>query len=61
MSTLIKILKSRTNWAIAAMFVIGGLNAIVDVVPQEAQLTIMGILAFLGIVFRTNPKQQFDR
>lgn len=57
---MIKILKSRTIWTLAAMFVIGGLNALVPVVPAGLQTFIVFLLAVLASYFHINPTTTYN-
>jgi hypothetical protein len=59
METLFRILKSRTFWTIVAMFIIGGVNAISQLIPENLQALIMGILALLATYFKINPSQKY--
>lgn len=51
------ILKSRTTWTIVAMFVVGGLNAIVPILPPQLQAALEGILAIAAGYFHQNTNQ----
>lgn len=54
------IFKSRTFWTIVAMFIIGGLNAIVPVLPAGMQTVLMGILGVAATYFHVNPTQTYN-
>lgn len=45
------IFKSRTFYTILAMFVIGGLNAIVQILPPDVQTVFMAALSILAAKF----------
>jgi uncharacterized membrane protein len=51
---------SRTFWTIVLMFVIGGLNAITQVLPANVQVAAMGLLSILATYFHVNPSQQYN-
>lgn len=53
------LLKSRTVWTIIFMFLVGGINAIVPILPPDIQSTVMGLLAAAAIYFKTNPSQNY--
>lgn len=55
------ILKSRTFWTILAMFIVGGVNAIVPFMPAEAQTIVMGVLGLLATYFHVNPSQNYNQ
>lgn len=53
------IFKSRTFWTVVAMFFIGGLNAIVQVIPPDFQTVAMAVLGILATYFHVNPTQAY--
>lgn len=53
------IFKSRTFWMAVAMFILGGIQAIADVMPAEIFVLTQAVLAALVGYFRANPKVQF--
>lgn len=53
------IFASRTFWTVVAMFVIGGLNAIVPVIPADLQAVAMAALGILATYFHVNPSQSY--
>lgn len=53
------IFKSRTFWTFVAMFVIGGINAIYDVVPPSLQMVVQFGLAALGSYFHLDTAKKF--
>lgn len=55
------ILKSRTFWTIVAMFLIGGVNAIVQVLPPDIQAAAVAILGIAATYFHVNPSQQYNQ
>ena len=54
-----KIFTSRTNWTIAIMFIVGGVEAISTFIPDGALTLILGILGTLAMVFKMNPSQTY--
>jgi len=56
---MIKALKSRTNWTIAIMFLIGGTEAIAQVIPDSIETVILGALGFAAMYFKMNPSQEY--
>jgi len=54
------IFKSRTFWTIVAMFVVGGGNAIVPVLPAAVQAVALGILGILATYFHVTPSQNYN-
>lgn len=59
METLIKILKSRTTWTIAFMFIVGGVDAVSGVLPDGTKELVLGILSLLAVYFKINPSQKY--
>lgn len=55
------ILKSRTVWTVIAMFVVGGLNAIVPVLPADLQTGLMALLGIAATYFHINPSQNYNQ
>lgn len=53
------IFKSRTFYTVLAMFVVGGLNAIVPVLPADVQAIAMAVLGVAATYFHTNPSQNY--
>ncbi len=53
-------LKSRTFWTIVVMFVVGGGNAIVPVMPADFQAVVMFALSGLATYFHVNPSQNYN-
>lgn len=53
------IFKSRTFWTIIAMFVIGGGNAVIPVIPPGLQAIAMLIFSGMATYFHVNPSQQY--
>lgn len=54
-----KLLKSRTFWTIVVTFVIGGVQAISEFMPNNLYLLITGLLSTLAIYFKINPSQRY--
>lgn len=46
-----KLLKSRTFWTVIAMFLVGGMNAIVPVLSPSLQTIVMAVLTVLASLF----------
>lgn len=57
---MMKVLTSRTFWTVTAMFVIGGVNAILPMIPAGAQTFVMAILAIMAWYFHINPSQTYN-
>ena len=55
------IFKSRTFWTVVAMFVIGGLNAIMNVIPASLQTGLMAVLGIAATYFHINPSQSYNQ
>jgi hypothetical protein len=45
------LLRSRTFWTVVAMFVVGGGNAIVPILPPAFQALVEGLLGILAAYF----------
>lgn len=56
-----KILKSRTLWTVALMFLIGGLQAISSFMPENLYLFINTVLLALAAYFKINPSQTYGK
>jgi len=54
-----KYLKSRTLWTVVLMFIVGGTEALVDVIPAEVHTITMLILGMLATYFKLNPSQDY--
>lgn len=59
MKTIIKALRSRTIWVVVLMFVIGGVNAISDFIPDGVETPLLAVLGFLAVYFKINPSQKY--
>jgi hypothetical protein len=59
LNTLITILKSRNTWTILAMFLIGGVNAVMPLFPVTTAPVVLGLLAILAVYFHINPSQNY--
>lgn len=55
------IFKSRTVWTLVGVFVIGGLNAIVHVLPPDIQALGVALLTSLAAYFHINPSQTYNQ
>ncbi len=58
---ILKIIKSRTNWTIVAMFVIGGVEAISGLIPGALLPYVQGVLGLLAMYFKINPSQDYNK
>lgn len=56
-----KILKSRTTWTIAVMFLVGGIEAIAQFIPDSLETAVLGGLSILAIYFKLNPSQEYGK
>jgi len=54
-----QIISSRTVWTLVVMFLIGGLQAITDYLPQDLYIFITGGLALIAGYFKLNPSQKY--
>lgn len=52
------IFKSRTFWTVVAMFVVGGGNAILPVIPPAAQTILEALLGLLAAYFHNDTGQK---
>lgn len=57
---MMKILKSRTVWAIVAMFVIGGTEAVSGFISPIMLPYVQGALGLLATYFKLNPSQEYN-
>lgn len=60
MQKLTQILKSRTFWTIAILFVINGLNGVHSMIPSTVVPYLDGALALLATYFHVNPSQNYQ-
>ena len=54
------LLKSRTVWTVIFMFLVGGGNALVPVLPASIQATAMAVLSALAMYYHVNPSQTYN-
>lgn len=54
------VIRSRTFWTVVLMFIVGGLNAVLPVIPVGAQVFVQGLLAVLAMYFKFNPSQNYN-
>ena len=54
-----KILTSRTNWTIAVMFLVGGIEAVASFIPNDLETLVLGSLGLLAMYFKLNPSQDY--
>lgn len=59
MNTIMTMLKSRTVWAVAAMFVTGGVGAISSLIPAADMVYVQGVLGLMAVYFKLNPSQKY--
>lgn len=59
MSTLLKLLKSKTVWATLINVAINTLPQVQDLIPPEYQPAATAVLGALAVYGRAKPKQQF--
>lgn len=60
MQKTFSIFYSRTFWTILAMFIVGGGNALVPVLPAAVQTIAMALLGLLATYFHINPQQSYN-
>lgn len=61
MQKTFSIFYSRTIWTLVAIFIVGGGNAIVPVLPPVAQTIIVALLGILAGYFKLNPSQSYNQ
>ena len=61
MDQFLQALKSRTVWTVALMFLIGGTEAIADVLPDTVETFILFVLGTLAAFFKVNPSQDYSK
>ncbi len=54
-----KLLSSRTVWTVAVLFLVGGVEAIGQFIPDSIETTLLGGLALLATYFKLNPSQDY--
>ena len=54
-----KALKSRTNWTVALMFLIGGTEALVGIIPEAYTTPLLFVLGLAAAYFKMNPSQDY--
>ena len=54
-----KLLRSRTFWTVIVMFLLGGLQAVSQFMPNELYAFINTILLGLAGYFKLNPSQKY--
>lgn len=60
MQKTFSILYSRTFWTVVAMFIVGGGNAIVPVLPAGVQAVALAILGIFATYFHVTPSQSYN-
>ena len=61
LSDIKKLISSRANWAVVAMFVVGGVEAINQYIPVEFLPLVEAVLGLLAIYFIRNPSQEYGK
>ncbi len=59
MENITKIAKSRTFWTVVAMFIIGGTNGVMGLIPTGSVIYVQGALSLLATYFHVNPSQTY--
>lgn len=59
MTKFIQVLKSRTAWTTAILFLVNTIPQIEGVIPTEWKPVVDGALALLVILFHVNPRQDY--
>lgn len=59
MERLTKALRSRTTWTIIVMFIIGGVEAVTQFIPDTIETPLLGVLGLLAVYFKLNPSQDY--
>lgn len=59
MNKIQKALTSRTTWTIIVMFIIGGINAITEFIPEAILVPLNGLLSLLAVYFKVNPSKEY--
>ena len=54
-----KLFKSRGNWALVAIFLIGGIEAIASYIPDSIETLLLGALGLAVMYFKMNPSQEY--
>jgi len=61
MKSIIRLVSSRANWSIAAMFIIGGIEAVTGFIPGGMLPVVEMFLGILAIYFVRNPSQKYGK
>jgi len=56
-----KLLKSRTVWTVAVLFLISGVKGITEFIPAGWLPLIQGVLSLLAMYFRVDAKVDFKK
>lgn len=59
MKKFLLVLKSRTVWSAVALFLVGGVSAISDIVPDAIETPLMMILTGMVAYFKVTPSQKY--
>ncbi len=54
-----KLFTSRTFWTILVMFLIGGIEAVAQFIPDSLETLVLGFLGMLAVYFKLNPSQEY--
>lgn len=60
MDKILLALKSRSAWTIVAMFLVGGIGAVHNIIPPSSVGLVDGVLGILAIYFHLNPSQNYN-
>lgn len=60
MSKFALALRSKTVWTIVVMFIIGGTNGIVGLIPESSVIYVQGVLSLLAMYFKVNPSENYN-
>ncbi len=61
METITKLAKSRTVWTVVVMFIIGGTNGIMGLIPAGSVIYVQGALSVLAAYFKLSPSQDYSK
>ena len=59
MNVISKMVRSRTVWTIAIMFILAGFEGVRDIIPVAFQTPLFGLLGLLTAYFRMDAKVDF--
>lgn len=61
MTNILKLLKSRQFWVLAALFVVNGIEGVKELVPAEIMPALNVILGVAAVLLRIFPVQDFAK